>query len=108
MQVLSGIASMGRWTPFFLPPYVWHLTALSHVNFGKTTTLFMAVKHLLVIWTLSLMMGMSIRYRRVRKEGKTHQFNLQPFVFVNLFLGLVIGYLMIIMLLLHEGVDHAL
>ncbi len=108
IQICSGIASIGHWTPFYLPPYVWNLDALSHVNFGRTYTLFMAVKHLLVILTFSLLMDMTVRYRRVRNTGKTDQFNLQPFVFVYLFLGLVIGYLMIIMLLLHEGVDHAL
>ena len=47
-------------------------------------------------------------YLRFRREVGIGQFNLQLFVVVSLLLGLAIGYIMIIVLLLHEGVDHAL
>lgn len=108
IQVLSGVASMDRWTPFYLPPYVWNLSNLSQVRFGRSYTLFMAIKHLLVVAVISLMVFATIRYRRVSSTGETDQFSLRPFVVLNLLLGLAIGYIVIIILLLHEGVDHAL
>ncbi|MEK7342049.1 MAG: hypothetical protein AABZ69_07510, partial [Candidatus Binatota bacterium] len=107
-QGLSGIASMDRWTPFYLPPYVWNLSNLSQVRFGRSYTLFMAIKHVLVVAVISLMVFATIRYRRVSSTGETDQFSLRPFVVLNLLLGLAIGYIVIIILLLHEGVDHAL
>lgn len=108
IQVLSGVASMDRWTPFYLPPYVWNLSNLSQVRFGRSYTLFMAIKHVLVVAVISLMVFATIRYRRVSSTGETDQFSLRPFVVLNLLLGLAIGYIVIIILLLHEGVDHAL
>lgn len=108
VQILSGIASMGRWTPFYLPPYAWNLNDLSQVRFGRSYTLFMATKHILVIAAIGLMMMATIRYRRVRSDIATGQFNLQPFLVVSVLLGLAIGYIMIIVLFIHEGVDHAL
>ncbi len=108
LQVLSGIANMARWTPFYLSPYVWNLDELSHIRFGKTYTLFMMAKHVLVFMAISLTMRMTVRYRRAHSKAEINPFDLRPFVVVGLFLGLVIGYLIIIVLLLHEGVDHAL
>jgi len=108
IQVLSGIASMGRWTPFYLSPYAWNLDELSHLRFGRIYTLFMATKHILVIMAISLTVIMTVRYHRIHSKKGTDQLGLQPFVVVGFFLGLAIGYIMIIVLLLHEGVDHAL
>jgi hypothetical protein len=105
VQIASGIASMGRWTPFYLPPYMWNVSELSPIRFGRSYTLFMAVKHLLVIATLALLIVWTIRY--LRNKGAKH-LSVQPLAAVSLLLGLTIGYIMMIALLLHEGVDHAL
>lgn len=99
IQLLSGIANMSRWTPFYLPPYPWNLDALSNLRFGRTYTIFMAVKQTLVLAVLTVTGAMTVRYRNAA---------LQPFLVVNLLLGLTIAYIMIIVLLVHEGVDHLL
>ena len=49
VQIASGIASMERWTPFYLPPYIWNISGLSSIRFGRSYTLFMAAKHLLIV-----------------------------------------------------------
>lgn len=105
IQILSGIASMSRWTPFYLGPYAWNLSHLSEVRFGRSYTLFMAAKHLVVIATLTLLTVWTIRY--LRTEGTKH-LSVRALAAVSLLLGLAVGYIMIIILLLHEGVDHAL
>lgn len=105
IQTLSGIASMARWTPFYPPPYIWNFTELSSIRFGRSYTLFMAAKHLMVIATLTLLVIWTIRY--LTTEGTKH-LSLRPLAAVSLLLGLAIGYIMMNILLLHEGVDHAL
>lgn len=107
-QLLSGIASMGRWTPFYLSPYIWNLGELSDLRFGKSYTLFMSIKHLLVLGAVCVLVTATVRYWKFRGRPRADQLDLRPFVAASLFLGLVIGYIMIIVLLLHEGVDHAL
>lgn len=108
LQVISGITSMVRWTPFYLAPYVWNLHALSHLRFGKSYTLFMATKHILVIVAASLMAVVTVRYLRLHKGAESAQAEIQLLAVVSLLLGLAIAYIMMIVLLLHEGVDHAL
>lgn len=108
LQVFSGIISMQRWTPFYLPPYVWNLDGLSGIRFGRSYTLFMATKHVLVGLAISLVVFMTVRYQRFRSKLETKVFNLKPLVTVSLLIGLAIAYIMMIVLLLHEGIDHAL
>jgi hypothetical protein len=54
IQILSGIGNMTRWTPFYISPYFWNATALSHIRFGASYTGFMAVKHVLVLAIIAL------------------------------------------------------
>lgn len=108
IQILSGMVSMGRWTPFYLPPYVWNLHDLSQIRFGNSYTLFMATKHILVGAVISLVMMVTLRYLRSHRKAGANSINIQPVVVLILFLGFAIGYIMVIVLLLHEGVDHAL
>lgn len=58
--------------------------------------------------TTFLVVVVTVRYLRLKGKMKTDQINMQPVVVLSLLLGLAIGYIMIIVLLLHEGVDHAL
>ena len=97
---------MNRWTPFDVPPYKWNLDHLSHIRFGRSYTLFMAAKHILVLAILTLMIVWTFRYFRLRRKNRSVE--LRSLAGANFFLGFVIGYIMIIILLLHEGVDHAL
>lgn len=105
VQIASGIASMERWTPFYLPPYIWNISRLSSIRFGRSYTLFMAAKHLLIVATMALLIAWTVRY--LWNKG-AKDLSVQPLVAVSLLFGLAIGYIMMIVLLLHEGVDHAL
>jgi hypothetical protein len=107
-QVVSGIASMVRWTPFYVTPYVWNLPELSHLRFGKSYTHFMAAKHILVIVAVSLTMIVTIRYLRLHKNVEAVRAEIRLLAVASFLLGLAIAYLMMIVLLLHEGIDHAL
>ena len=109
LQILSGIANMERWTPFDVPPHFWNLDHLSHIRFGRSYALFMAAKHALVIVGIALMTIWTVRYwSRSRRQNGTVDVEVRSLAGVNLGIGLVIGYIMMIVLLLHEGVDHAL
>ena len=105
LQVASGISNMVRWTPFYLPPYIWNISGLSSIRFGRSYTLFMAGKHLLVAAAVALLIVWTIRYLRAEE---IEQASIRPIAGMSLLLGLTIGYIMIIVLLIHEGVDHAL
>ena len=105
LQIVSGIGNMARWTPFYLPPYIWNLSELTPIRFGKSYTLFMAAKHLLVIAALSSLTVGTVRYLRNREARHA---GVQRLAAVSLLLGVAIGYIMMIVLLLHEGMDHAL
>ena len=108
LQISSGVVSMDRWTPFYLPPYFWNLNNLSHLRFGRSYTLFMAAKHMLVLAILAFMIIWTFRYFRLRREARSEELPIRSLAGVIFFLGLVIGYIMMIILFLHEGVDHAL
>jgi putative copper export protein len=109
VQVASGMVNMRLWTPFDVPPYVWNLTHLSQMRFGRSYALFMAGKHLLVLLAAALMMAWTVRYwKNSRRKDESENVAVRSLAGVTLCIGLVIGYIMIIMLLLHEGIDHAL
>ena len=109
LQMLSGIANMRRWTPFDVPPYFWNLDHLSHIRFGRSYALFMVAKHALVIVGIALMTIWTVRcWRRSHGQNGTVEVAVRSLAGVTLCIGLVIGYIMMIILLLHEGIDHAL
>ena len=99
---------MDRWTPFYLPPYFWNLDNLSRIRFGRSYTLFMAAKHILVFTAMILMIVWTFRYFRLRHNNRSVELAIRSLAGATFFIGLVIGYIMMIILLLHEGVDHAL
>jgi hypothetical protein len=106
--VLSGMASMGRWTPFSSPPYLWNLHELSLLRFGRSYTLFMGLKHLLVLAGITITGIATARYRLAQRNPVAKPFQTGSYAAAGLFLGLAIGYVMMVVLLLHEGVDHGL
>lgn len=107
--VLSGVANMMRWTPFDVPPYLWNLDHLSHIRFGRSYALFMVAKHALVLMAVVLMTIWTVRYwSSSRVKNGTESVAIRPLAGATLCIGVVIGYIMMIILFLHEGVDHAL
>ena len=109
LQILSGIANMKRWTPFDVPPYIWSLHHLSRIRFGRSYALFIATKHILILVAIILMIIWTVRYRSgLRRKNGTGDAAVRFLAGATLCIGLVIGYIMVIILLLHEGVDHAL
>lgn len=103
IQILSGIGNMARWTPFDPAPYVWNLQALSHIRFGRTYTSLMAVKHGLVLLSIGLFVAATVLYRRHGRE-----FSVRGYALAGAIAALFISYIMMMVLLVHEGVDHAL
>ena len=99
---------MDRWTPFYLPPYFWNLDNISHIRFGRSYTLFMAAKHILVLAILTLMIIWTFRYFRRRHKNRTVELPVRSLAGATFCIGLAIGYIMMIILFLHEGVDHSL
>jgi hypothetical protein len=107
IQILSGMGNMARWTPFYITPYVWNLTAVSHIRFGRTYSLFMAAKHALVLSLVFLIAVQTYHYFKISR-GTGGSVSFRPYFVTQTILGLAIAYIIIIILLLHEGVDHAL
>lgn len=109
LQIVSGIANMNRWTPFDVSPYFWNLDHLSHIRFGRSYALFMAAKYLFVLVAIILTIIWTVRYRsELRRKNGTVDVAVRSLAVPTLCIGLVIGYIMMIILLLHEAVDHAL
>ena len=108
LQAVSGTMSMVRWTPFYVAPYVWNLHELSHIRFGKSYALFMAAKHFLVLIAASLTVLVTIRSFKLQEHSEAARSATKFLAAASLLLGLSIVYIMMIVLLLHEGVDHAL
>ena len=103
LQIVSGSIQMERWAPFEPAPYLWNLDALSHLRFGRIYTSLMAVKHGLVLLTISLFMAPIVLYLRHERD-----FSMRGYALSGAIAALVISYIMMMVLLVHEGVDHAL
>jgi hypothetical protein len=109
VQLLSGVVQMAVATPFALSPYLWNLEALHHIRLGWTYTVLMSIKHGLVLGIVGVTGLVTLRYRaairlgEVAKDATTRWFHA-----TNLALGPVLAWVMIMLLLVHEGVDHAL
>jgi nitrite reductase/ring-hydroxylating ferredoxin subunit len=109
VQLLSGVVQMAVATPFALPPYIWNLEALHHVPFGWTYTALMAMKHGLVLGIVGVTGLLTLRYRATARGKDVSKGTTGRWLYAaNLAMGLAIVWVMIMLLLVHEGVDHAL
>lgn len=110
IQVLSGIGNMARWTPFYPAPYIWNVSSLSHIRFGWSYLIFMAAKQALVVGIIGLMVALTCRSVRLSywDRGQSTTVYPRPYLMLAAVLVFTIAYIMIIILFLHEGIDHAL
>jgi hypothetical protein len=109
VQVLSGVVQIAVATPFALAPYVWNLEILHHIPFGWSYTILMAIKHGLVLGIVVITGLLTLRYRTAIYRGNVAKDVTHRWLHaVNLAAGLAIAWLIIMLLLVHEGVDHAL
>jgi hypothetical protein len=109
VQLLSGVVQMAVATPFALPPYVWNVGVLHHVRFGETYTLLMAIKHGLVLGIVGVTGLLTLWHRAAVRRGDLAKGATTRWLqAADLAMGLAIAWLMIMLLLVHEGVDHAL
>lgn len=109
VQLLSGVVQMAVATPFAVSPYVWNVGVLHHVRFGWTYTLLMAIKHGLVLGIVGVTGRLTLWHRAAVRRGDLAKGATNRWLHAaNLALGLAIAWVMIMLLLVHEGVDHAL
>jgi hypothetical protein len=109
VQLLSGVVQMAVATPFALAPYVWNLEILHHVPFGWSYTVLMAIKHGLVLGIVVITGLLTLRYRAAVRRGDLAKGATPRWLHAaNLVAGLAIAWVMMMLLLVHEGVDHAL
>lgn len=104
---LSGIYQMLSWTPFALVPIPSRLSQMEHFRFGYTYTLLLAVKLGLAGLGLLGTTGLTLAARRGAISEHRAPWA-RRFGWLNLAVGLALAYVVVALLLVHEGVDHAL
>lgn len=103
IQAVTGAFQFTSWTPFTVAPYPWRLSAMAHFRFGHTYTLLMALKLSLVALMILGTAGLTAVARRPRQRRASW-----ALAALNVAAGLVLAYVMVALLLVHEGIDHAL
>lgn len=107
LQPVTGAFQIGAWVPFATAPYPWRLSEMAHFRFGWTyTVLFTAKLALAAIATLGTVALSVVLVRSV--PGKQASRWPRWTAALNFIVGLALAYVAVAMLLVHEGVDHAL
>lgn len=99
---VTGVYQLVAWTPFAVVPLPWRLGAISHFRFGYTYTALLTAKLALAAVAAAGTVGLSLL---VRGAGRRW---VRVVAGVNLAVGLALAYTAAALLLVHEGVDHAL
>lgn len=107
MLAVTGIYQLVSWTPFSVVPYPWRITEMRRFNFGFTYTLVLSVKLGLALLALIGTVVMTVAARR-RAERHDVRMWIRVSAWVNVLVGLALAYVAMALLLVHEGVDHAL
>ena len=107
VQVLTGAYQMLTWTPFSLVPFPSRLSLMEHFRFGYTYTLLLTAKLALAGLGLAGTAGLALAARR-EALGERGSAWVRGFAWLNLAVGLALAYVAVALLLVHEGVDHAL
>ena len=107
VQALTGVYQIRFWTPFAVVPYPWRLASMAQFRFGFTYTLVLTIK--LALATLAMLgtVSLSLVASRVawRSPGVVW---VRALSWANVVVGLVLAYMAVALLLVHEFVDHAL
>ncbi len=106
LQVVTGAYQMLTWTPFTLVPYPSRLSLMEQFRFGYTYTLLLTAKLGLAGLALLGTVGLTLASRGATGSHATGWG--RRFGWLNLALGLVLAYVAVALLLVHEGIDHAL
>ena len=106
LQGVSGAYQMLTWTPFALVPYPSRLSLMEQFRFGYTYTLLLTAKLGLAGLALLGTVGLTLASRGATGSHSTGWG--RRFGWLNLALGLVLAYVAVALLLVHEGIDHAL
>jgi hypothetical protein len=105
IQAVTGAYQIVSWTPFTVVPYPWRLSPMADFRFGYTYTLLLAVKLCLAVLAVAGTAALAIAANR----GVGRRFSIvRALGWINLAIGLVLAYVAVALLLVHEGVDHAL
>jgi hypothetical protein len=107
LLVLSGGYQMASWTPFALTPFPWRLSSMADFRFGYTYTLVLAIKLGLAGLVLLGALAITVAARKAL-PGPAAGRALRILHLFNLLVGLALAYMAVTLLLVHEGVDHAL
>jgi len=105
VQAVTGAYQIVSWTPFTVVPYPWRLATMADFRFGYSYTLLLAVKLGLAVLALSGTAALAIV---VNRGVGQRLLVLRLLEWTNLAVGLVLAYVVVALLLVHEGVDHAL
>ncbi len=105
IQAVTGAYQMVAWVPFTVVPYPWRLSAVADFRFGYTYTLLLTAKLGLAALAAAgtAVLGI-VAHRGVERRGSA----VRALGWINFVIGLLLAYVVIALLLVHEGVDHAL
>lgn len=107
VQALTGAYQIVWWTPFSVTPYPWRLSTMATFRFGFTYTLVLAVKLGLALVALLGTVALEMTLRRASAAPGEKRW-VRGLGWLNVAIGLALAYSAITLLLVHEGVDHAL
>lgn len=105
IQAMTGAYQMVSWVPFTVVPYPWRLSAMRDFRFGYTYTLLLAIKLGLAALAVAGTVALGIAaHRGVGRRGSA----VRVLEWIILAIGLLLAYVAVALLLVHEGVDHGL
>lgn len=105
IQAVTGAYQMVSWTPFATVPYPWRVSVMADFRFGYTYALLLAVKLGLAALAVAGTAALGIvAHRGVGRRASA----VRALGWINLAIGLLLAYVAVALLLVHEGVDHAL
>lgn len=107
IQATSGVYQLVTWTPFTLTPLPWRLGEMTRFRFGYTYTVLLTLKLALAVAGALATVALTAATRRAA-DGRHRHVMIRTLQGAHVAIGLLLAYVAIAMLLVHEGVDHAL
>lgn len=104
---VTGVYQLVAWTPFAVAPLPWRLEAMGHFRFGYTYTALLTPKLALAAVAGLGTLGLGLLVRGDPPHGRGARW-VRVVAVINFVVGLVLAYTAVALLLVHEGVDHAL